>query len=230
MKIFAFLVACALSTAAKAEPSGISANYDVYMQGIKVGHMQEVFRRSKNRYEISSTTEPAGLLAALKPGKIITTSRGSIGKNGLRPESYDHVRENDAGRNAHAELDWRAKRITLTHQGEKQQLALPYGTQDRLSAMYQFMFLHLEKLSRLEFTMTDGKKLDSYSYAVAPNQKTETVAGTCAGFYLDNQAKPGESRNRIWVSEKNLLPCKMIITDSRGQEVTQSLSSLSIAP
>lgn len=229
MKLFALLFAL-LSATAYAAPDSVQASYDVFINGLKVGQMDETYTRKGEHYSLASTTTPLGILAALKPGRIMSTSKGLIDKNGLRPEVFDHVRENDANRNGHAQFDWNAKKITLTHQGQNTELTLPEGTQDRLSAMYQFMFLNVGKLSSLDFAMTDGSKLDSYHYAVGARQKLDTGAGHCDSVYLDNQAKAGESRTEIWVSTKNRLPCKMVITDAHGEQVTQLLNSLHITP
>lgn len=229
MKLIALLIACLASTA-YAAPESVEASYDVMIAGMKVGRMDETYTQKDDHYSLSSTTTPQGILAALKPGKIVSRSQGTVGKNGLQPEVFDHVRENDANRNGHAEFDWHSMRIKLTHQGQVNEFPLPQGTQDRLSAMYQFMFLDLGKLSSLDFAMTDGRKLDSYHYAIGSRQKVDTGAGPCESVYLDNQAKAGESRTEIWVSTKDRLPCKMVITDAHGEQVTQILSSLRITP
>ncbi len=229
MKLFALLFTFLAGTA-YAAPDSVQASYDVMIAGMKVGQMNESYTRKGDHYVLSSITTPQGILAALKPGRIMSTSEGLIDSNGLRPEAFDQVRENDVNRNSHAQFDWNAKKITLTHQDQKTQLPLPEGTQDRLSAMYQFMFLNVDKLSSLDFAMTDGNKLDSYHYAVGSRQKLDTGAGPCDSVYLDNQAKTGESRTEIWVSTKNRLPCKMVITDAHGEQVTQLLSSLHITP
>ncbi len=225
--LFFWLAFCSPAFAA---PAGVQASYDVFMSGMKVGQMTETYTRSDDHYTLTSTTTPLGLLAAFKPGKIISNSRGLIDKNGLRPQRFDHIREGDASKESHAEFDWDAMQLTLTHQSQQTRLALPEGTQDRLSAMYQFMFLRLDKVAALDFMMTDGSKLDSYHYAVGPRQKLDTAAGSCDSLYLDNQAKPGESRTEIWLSTQNKLPCKMIITDAHGEQIVQLLSGLHITP
>lgn len=223
----ALLCLCAPAYAA---PSTVHANYDVFMRGMKVGEMVETYTRNDDHYTLVSTTTPLGLLAVFKPGKIVSNSSGLIDKDGLRPQRYDHIREGDASKDGHAEFDWDTMQLTLTHQSLQTQLALPEGTQDRLSAMYQFMFLRLDNLDTLNFMMTDGGKLDSYHYAIGPRQKLVTAAGSCDGLYLDNQAKPGENHTQIWLSKQNKLPCKMIITDAHGEQIVQELSGLHITP
>lgn len=228
LKIAAWLAFC--TPAFAATPAGIQASYDVFMSGMQVGQMVENYTRSDDHYTLTSTTTPLGLAAVFRPGKIISNSRGLIDRHGLRPQHFEHTREGDANKDSRAEFDWDARQLTLTHQALHAQLALPDGTQDRLSAMYQFMFLQLDGLSTLDFTMTDGHKLDSYHYLVGSRQKIDTSAGQCDGLYLDNQAKPGESRTEIWLSAEYNLPCKMIITDAKGGQFVQLLSGLHITP
>ncbi len=225
-----FLLSLWVCLPAFAAPAGVQASFDVYMSGLKIGQMVETYTRRDAHYTLTSTTTPLGLLAAFKPGKIISSSAGTVDKNGLHPQRYDHTREGDANKESHAEFDWAAKQLTLMHQSQKSQVTLPEGTQDRLSAMYQFMFLQLDHATALDFMMTDGNKLDSYHYAIGPRQKLDTAAGSCDSLYLDNQAKPGESRTEIWLSTQNNLPCKMIITDAHGEQIVQLLSGLHITP
>jgi hypothetical protein len=50
-------------------------------------------------------------------------------------------------------------------------------------------------------------------------------------FYLDSQAKAGESRTEIWLApSRNNLPYKMIITDADGGQLIQILNRLDIKP
>lgn len=214
-----------------APPGSVLAVYDVYKGGLKVGQIEETYRRDKDGYTLTSTTTPVGLLAVFKPEKIFIDSSGLIGKQGLQPQLFNHRRERDDSKASRAEFDWNAKQLTLIHQEQRTVVALPDGTQDRLSAMYQFMFLTLRAPSSLDFPMTNGSKLDNYHYAITRGQKLKTPAGEFNTLYLDSQAKPGESRTEIWLSmHRNNLPCKMIVTDASGDQLTQVLSKLDTKP
>lgn len=218
-------VLCPLSSVFAAPPHNVQAYYDVYKGGLKVGQIEEIYTRDKERYTLSSTTTPVGLLAAFKPEKIFINSSGLVGKEGLKPMRFSHQREKDSSKDGHAEFDWAKKQLTLTHEAQRTVLALPDGTQDRLSAMYQFMFLPLQSATTLDFPMTNGRKLDSYHYAVTPDQMLKVPAGEFRVSYLDSQAKAGETRTEIWLAtQHNNLPCKMIITDASGDQLTQVLS------
>jgi hypothetical protein len=224
-------VFCLLPSAFAAPPGSVQASYDIYKGGMKVGQIEEVYKRVKDSYTLSSTTTPVGLLAMFKPEKIFVDSSGLIGKQGLQPLRFNHRRERDESKENRAEFDWEAKQLTLIHQTQRTVVALLSGTQDRLSAMYQFMFLPLQSAVTLDFPMTNGHKLDSYHYAITLSQKLKTPAGEFNTLYLDSRAKVGENRTEIWLATQHSnLPCKMIITDADGGQLIQVLSKLDIKP
>jgi hypothetical protein len=211
-------------------PETVQAGYEVFMSGTKVGKIDETYSKNGDHYTLSSVTTPLGLLAMFKPEKIYITSRGLITKQGLKPLYFEDKREGNPGKSSQAEFNWTAQQLTLIHQTVRTPLALPEGTQDRLSAMYQFMFINLKDMDMLNFAMTNGNKLDTYHYAIGAREKLDTPAGQLDSIYLDSQAKPGESRTEIWLSTEYKLPCKMIITEANGNQYTQLLSTLKILP
>lgn len=226
--ILAYLVLCAPAFAAT--PDSIQASYDIYMSGMKVGQIEENYAHRDGHYTLTSTTTPQGLLAVFRPEKIYLTSLGLVDKHGLRPVHFEDKREGRPDKSSVAEFDWSAHQLTLTRQSVSVSLALLEGTQDRLSAMYQFMFMSLENITALNFAMTNGSKLDDYHYLISPVQKLATPAGKFDTRYLDSQGKSGESRTEIWLETQHNFPCKMIITDARGDQITQVLSVLTILP
>ena len=209
-----------------APPTYIHAVYDVYKSGIKIGTMEEHFTREGERYTLRSVTAPIGILALFKPEKVVVTSTGRVTQNGLRPEKTSHRRDVDSYKNSDAEFDWNSHILTLTHNGQRQQVPLSADTQDRLSAMYQFLFLPKDARTT-DFPLTDGTKVSDYHYAIAPGPLLETPAGNFHTRYLDDQAKSGERHNEIWLAnEKHSLPCKMLITEADGSTMTQILGTL----
>lgn len=226
-----FFVLFQLPPAFAASPNSVLVTYDVYMGSLKIGQIDESYTRNKDHYILSSATRAAGLLAIFKPGKILINSSGLIGAKGLLPLRFSDQREGEESRNRSAEFDWDTRQLTLIHPTHRTVVALPDDTQDRLSAMYQFMFLSLKSSTAIHFPMTNGSKLDNYRYAISPKQKLKTPAGEFETLYLDNQARKGESRTEIWLAtEHHNLPCKMTITDAGGEQITQILSKLSITP
>lgn len=228
--VLAWLALCVPLAAFAAPPANIHVVYDLYKDSLKIGKIEESYARNGDRYTLTSTTTPTGLLAIFKPEKVFVRSSGTIGKSGLQPLSFSHRRENDTSKDSDAEFDWQGGKITLIHQSRRETAALPPGTQDRLSAMYQFMFLPL-KDGPLDFMMTNGVKLDSYHYAVARGTAIDTPAGKFGTLYLDSQPKPGERRTEIWLArQRHNLPCKMVITEANGDRLIQVLSEISVKP
>lgn len=211
-------------------PASVQASYHVFMSGMKVGKIDESYTRSGDHYTIASTTTPTGLLAMFKPEKIYITSRGLITKRGLQPVYFEDRRDGNPAKSSQAEFDWAGQQLTLIRQTQRTPIPLTEGTQDRLSAMYQFMFIRFADINALHFSMTNGSKLDTYHYAVGIREKLDTPAGQFDTLYLDNQAKQGESRTEIWLTSEYNLPCKMIITEANGAQYIQILNGLKITP
>jgi len=212
-------------------PSTVLASYEVYMGQLRIGRIEEQFNRKDDQYRITSVTRATGWLALFNRGGIVISSSGMIDKAGLHPQRFSDEREDHEDRNRRAELDWNNRRLTLIEHSRNSTVALPDRTQDRLSAMYQFMFLDLQPGSELYFPMTNGGKLDNYRYSVVRKERLNTPAGLFDTLYLDNQAKPGENRTQIWLSTENHnLPCKLIITEANGDEITQVLRNIEIKP
>lgn len=212
-------------------PSQIRADYDVLKGGIKGVTISETFTRTQDHYRIESVSKAVGLLAAFKPETIRVTSEGAITAKGLRPHTYIHERKLDSDRNVRADFDWVARRITLTERASVLTLPLRAGTQDRLSAMYQFLFVPLHNVSTLDFQMTTGSKVDIYNYLVTPDQSVTTPLGTFKALYVASPPKPGESRTEIWLSTEHAnFPFKMVVTDPDGDQLVQEITRFNIEP
>jgi hypothetical protein len=225
-----WLMLCAAGAAFATPPGNIKAVYDVYKGTLKVGQITEVYSRNKDHYALTSTTRAVGLLALFLPGKISIKSNGLVFDRGLLPLSFSDHRDGDENRNHRAEFDWPGKKLTLIHESQSLVVALPDGTQDRLSAMYQFMFLPLEKSELLSFKMTNGSKVDVYNYHITPNQSVTVPLGTFKALYLASTPEADASRTEIWLAaEHNNFPYKMIITDRDGSKFTQILTNIDFA-
>jgi hypothetical protein len=219
-------------TAAPKQIERIQAVYDVQKDSIRIATISETYIRTKDRYRIESVSKAVGLLALFKPETIRTSSEGVLTAQGLRPVTFIQTRELDTERNVRAELDWAAKRITLTDRNGKHTQSLQGATQDRLSAMYQFMFTPLHDATALSFNMTNGSKMDEYGYRVTRNQSVTVPLGTFDALYLVSAPEPGSKRQtEIWLATGHAnFPYKMVVTESNGDKLTQVLTRFDIEP
>jgi len=195
MRLIVLLLLCCVSSTIAAPvtetPSRLQVSYDVLKGDIKAANIAETYTRTQDRYRIESVSKVVGLLALIKPETIRVISEGSVTAKGLRPLTFTNKRELDTERNTGADFDWSANRITLNDRAGKRTLPLPAGTQDRLSAMYQFMFAPLKNATALDFYMTNGSKVDIYNYLVTPGQSVTVPLGTFKALYVASLPKAG---------------------------------------
>ena len=221
----------AMPAVAAGGPSRVQASYDLIKDGIKAATVTETYTRTRDNYRIESVTKAVGLLAVFKPETIRLVSEGTVTAKGLRPLTFSSKRTLDAERNTSADFDWEAVSVTLNDRDGKHTLPLQAGTQDRLSAMYQFMFEPLKHATALDFYMTNGSKVDIYNYRVTHGQRETVALGAFKAVYLVNQSHAEESRTEIWLAAEHAnFPYKMVITDPDGGKLTQVLTQFNFEP
>jgi hypothetical protein len=213
-----------------APPGSVKASYDIYKSGIKIGQIEEVFSAKDHHYTIVSTTRATGLLALFKPGRIVISSSGLVAEHGLKPLKFTDLREGDESRNRAADFNWNTMQLTLIEHKLSSVVPLPEDTQDRLSAMYQFMFLSLDKVDKLSFHMTNGGKLDIYDYRITHGQSVTTPLGKFAALYVASVPEANSNRTEIWLAGDFYFPYKMIITDPDGGSLSQVLTKFTTVP
>jgi hypothetical protein len=152
-----------------------------------------------------------------------------VDDNGLHPRRFEGSRGADDKRRVRADFDWSAHRITLFHDERTESVTLPEGTQDRLSVMYQFLYLDATMLRDYAFAMTNGRKVDHYRYALGPDTELDTPLGRLPVVHLSKVHAPGEATTDIWLSRNHqLMPVKMRIVESDGQRFEQVIARLEI--
>lgn len=212
-------------------PARIQARYDVLKGGVRVASIVETYTRTGADYRLESVTRATGLLSLFKPEVITATSAGTVTERGLRPRTYVQQRKLDSERNTRADLDWESGRATLTDRAGVRTQPLPEDTQDRLSAMYQFLFLPMNDRTALDFPMTNGSKLDIYNYRIEHGQSVTVPLGTFKAHYVTSLSRPGKNHTEIWLAEEHAnFPCKMDITDPDGGKLSQVLTHIHFEP
>ncbi len=212
-------------------PNTIRAHYVVIKAGIEIGVIDETYTRNKDQYTLNSVAKMTGILSFFHSGKIHINSNGTITPAGLKPLLLSYRMEGASKKDNNAKFDWGKPQLTLNHDGVQTLLTMPNGTQDRLSAMYQFMFMNLNNLKEISFAMTNGRKLDNYRYLIAAGEKYFANALALDTWYLDSGANAGENRTQLWLAKSRYnLACKLIITDPDGSKLTQELRKLEVLP
>jgi hypothetical protein len=213
-----------------APPSKIQANYEVSKGSIRVATMAETFTLQRDRYTLESVSEAVGMLSVFKPETIRVTSSGTVAEHGLRPNTYASERKLDTERNTRARFDWAKLQISLADRNGMRLQPLPAGTQDRLSAMYQLMFLPLQNMHVLKLSMTNGSKVDDYTFEITQGESVTVPLGTFRAIHLATPPEANSNRTEIWVDEEHHFPYKLVITEPDGGQFIQVLTSIEFTP
>ena len=217
-----------VGTAHAASPESVTADYNVYRDSLHVATVHEVYSRSADTYRITSETTPVGI-AAVFLRKITVSSNGSLSSQGLKPDYLEYRRANDPGKNISAAFDWRAQRLNMTFEGRNETAPLVPGIQDRLSVMYQFMFLSPEKLKVLEFPMTNGRKIEHYRYELADVQAVDSALGKLETLHLVKHREAGENGIDVWLAaDRHLFPVKVVFRENDGSTIEQVITRLEV--
>jgi hypothetical protein len=231
LAVVALTVALAGAAAAPTAPQAVSASYDVFLHGVQIATMNETYEASATEYRLVSESVAVGVLALFQKDAVRFVSSGRLTPAGLQPQRFEGKRNDNDPRRVRGEFDWRASTLTIEHHGKTETLPLPRGTQDRLSFLYQFMFVAPDKPRQMEISMTNGRKLDRYQYSVAPGVELDTPLGRLATVHLVKQRQPDESATELWLSPQHrYLPVKMMIVERNGSRYEQIATRLEIRP
>jgi hypothetical protein len=231
LRLAVLVLAGWVAGAQAAPPSAVSASYELRMNGASVAVVDERYEARNGSYQLTSRSTPVGVFSLVPKLALRFTSTGAVGPEGLRPARFEGRRAGNATPEVSAGFDWPAGSLTLVHRGRTETAALPDGAQDRLSVMYQFMFLAPPQREVIEVDVTNGRSLSRYRYAVRRNVEQETPLGRLTTVHLVRQRDAGDSVNEIWLSpEHGYLPVRMIIVERDGTRYEQLAARLELQP
>lgn len=209
-------------------PSQIIAHYKIHKSGILIGTVEERFSRDGDSYRLVSETRTAGALKWLLDDQVTLSSEGKIGPKGLQPERYELKRHNDPTKNVSATFEHDKGRIVSNHHNRTESFALPPGTLDRISAMYQFVFVP-PLASEVAFWMSQGKEAEQYFYRRQGEPVIKVGDITYPTVYYARETAKGRPQAQLWLA-KNLhyMAVRIIFEDSHGLSLEQTLVDLQI--
>lgn len=224
--LMAILAFAGFATAGESPPANIHASYKVYKAGIWIGTVEEHFTRERDHYKIVSTTDTVGPLRLFLRDQLTMVSEGVVGTSGLKPVSYRFSRKKDQDKNIASVFAWDKAELRSQHDNEDEVFALPVGTQDRISAMYQFMFKP-PLADEVKIWMTQGKKAELYHYKKVGEPVLSVIDEDIPTLYFAREAKAGEPRAHLWLAkDKYYLPVKIRFEDGKGGAFEQVLVAL----
>ena len=224
MKLLLAALLLSSSAATAAPPTEVTAEYEVVHTGLTIGRINETFVRKGDSYSARSVTKSEGPLKALLDDQITLESSGRLGAGGLQPLEFVQRRLKDSKRDTVTSFDWSNGTVSTLMRGEKTEVPLPSATQDRLSAMYQFM--HLTSFGpTLAMPMAMSRRVDVYHYRLVEEGKVVTPAGEFEALhYARVTDKPGDTRVDVWLAKDRFnFPVRAIFDDPKGFRLEQTL-------
>ena len=169
-----------------------------------------------NRYSLRSELQAKGLLALFIKQRTLI-SEGTITENGLRPDKFQYIVEKDDQKTSTVIFDWVNK--TALFQSKKELKvrvdALPEGTQDLLSFMYQSMFI--PPLNETKFNVANAKNIKEYDYEFAGEEMIESKIGKINTIHLHRTNEDGDETVDLWLAPDYLhLPVKIVQVGKKG--------------
>lgn len=222
---------------AESEPVGLILNTSAYIEmdfdlrrkadGDTVGVAHVSYKQLPDgTYTLSNVAEAKGLMSLFLSGKLVQTSEGKVTTSGLQPAQYVYQFGDQADKTQRASFNWQAGKITLENSKRTVSVALPEGTQDLLSFMFQFMFE--PPLDEMQLSITNGKKLRSYAYSFEGEDQLQTKIGNLRTMHIGRSTGDGDEKTELWLAvDFHYLPVKIRQTEKDGSVIEQIVTSLS---
>ncbi|MSQ04492.1 MAG: DUF3108 domain-containing protein [Nitrosomonadaceae bacterium] len=204
------------------------------MEGLE-GTVNETLEIKKQNgipsYTITSEMRASGLTALVIAGSVVRDSKGTITTQGLRPDSFSDKRREKLNITI---FDWKDKLLTIQRKGRKgiehkdEQHILSAGAQDRLSALYYFLFSPLPKKA-VDLYETDGRgPVKLIRYTIGEKETLDTPMGKLETIVLTKQQTEDDKLNRkIWLATAHyMLPVRIISTEKSGLVLEQIVTKI----
>ena len=230
MKRWIALAAATFAAAAHALPVEVSAEYTLSNLGVVIGRVSETFQRTGERYAIRQTTRSEGVLKVFLDDSITLESRGKVNPDGLQPLEFEQRRAGNSSRDIHATFDWDKGILHSSYRGETSEVPLPKATQDRISIFYQFMNLGSQAVPRVEMHMSNGRKVELYSYRFVEEVHLKTPAGDFDTLhYARVPGSEKDPRAEVWLAKDHFnVPVRVVFDDPRGLRLEQMIVELKV--
>jgi hypothetical protein len=190
-----------------------------------VGQSTHTWRHDDATYTLQTMTETVGLAALFRPAKVVQTSEGTLGAEGILPREFRVERMGQAAERARFDRD--AMKVTL-FSGERirREAPLAAGSQDILSQIYQ---IGLARSARVELMIATGKNYGRHAYEAVGEEKIATRFGALRTWHVKTSSQPGEQGMELWLAaDYRNLPVRIRYLDRKGEVFEQNAVELEV--
>ena len=203
-KLFFSITLSVAAAAMAAPPQRVEIGYELARNGSVLAEVNQRLEHDGRAYRLTETWKGRGVLALR--GDAIRSSQGAVVADGLRPQKFEDKRP---GRDTQrAEFDPTAKTATLLRQ-------------DQLSFIWSFAFAPPRDV--VTASVSDGKRVTSYTYQAAGRERVKTPAGEFDALKLVKRGdNPQDKVTEIWLAvDRQYLPVRILVIDKDGTRLDQ---------
>ncbi|MFZ2302443.1 MAG: DUF3108 domain-containing protein [Gallionella sp.] len=208
------------SAEARLFPKHVQLNFSVYggTDFFRIGELHHQLDIYKDKYILKAAKQTAGPTSLLNNDRLIQSSRGEIGEQGLQPETFKEEKITGGGRQSlKVTFDRAAQKLRFSHGGNTDLIA---DAQDALSFMYQLSQLPMDR-EIIPLPISDGAYLKEYEIEIGGKEDIDTPMGKLQALHLRKLHTQGEAYFEIWLGlEYRLLPVKFRQVDG-SDKVTE---------
>lgn len=176
--------------------------YALYMgtNKFEVARTIQSWETSADTYKLESTSGTSGLASLFRNEQRIFRSSGRMTEHGLRPENFVSSRIRSGQTNeSTVRFDWDKNSITLGSGATQRSAALPAGSQDILSFMYQ-LALAPPPAGRVQIAITNGTRFENYALDVMAEETLVTPMGNIRTLPVKQVRREGGESMEIWLA------------------------------
>lgn len=191
-----------------------------------VGRTVQTWEFDGTQYTLGSQSESTGLIEMFRPHRYHYLSRGTVSEQGLRPERFlASVKRGSRSEESLAVFNWEQGQVRLGRMPQQTTVALPAGSQDIISFMYQLALLPPAP-GRITMPFTRGRQLESTSFDVLPEETIDTPLGRLRAVPVIQARESGRESLAVWLAtEYRNLPIRIRFFNRDGELSGEQLVS-----
>lgn len=202
------LVTLLFASAARSDtilPKPFTATYEITYRGMRAGQLTFKLTRDEatGRYTYETTAAPSMLARFVVSSAAVERSVMEIGPDGVRPLDW----QMDDGKSGTAKdgklhFDWSRNVATGEIEGQKIELGLEPGLQDRLSIQIDVVTSLLRGEEPGTIPLIDDNRVKRYSYVKKEPASIDTKLGKLDTVMYESTREGSDRQSRFWMVPK----------------------------
>jgi hypothetical protein len=192
-------------------------HYNLNQVPLLVGLTVQTWEAADNGYQLESRSEPVGMARLTRFGPRTYRSSGAVTERGLRPERFSaNVVLRGKADESSAQFDWGKNTLQFGRADDQKASALPAGSQDLLSFMFQ-LSLAPPPRGRLSMPITTGTRFETYDIDVLDEETISTPLGNLRTLPVKQLRRPGRESIEVWLAaDYHYLPVRIRVIARDG--------------